>query len=85
VIRPIGEQERKGAEAFDDPIAGPGAPEPLEQLLQHEPGGEYRLAGFQRSRELRHLLPRIRHVAAQGERPDADIDEESQSRDLSDL
>ena len=85
VIPPIGDQERKVAEAFDDPISGSGAAEPLEQLLEDEPRGEDRLSGFQRPREFRHLRSRIRYVASQGERPDAGIDEEAQSRDLSDL
>lgn len=83
VVIAVGDEQRQGGEPARDPLAVARAVEPLEQLLQHEPGRDHQLARPQGVSERSDLGHVGRVVSPQGERPDARVDEQRQARERS--
>lgn len=85
VVVAIRHEQRESGESVDDPFAGPGAAEALEQLLEDEPGRHDLLSVFERPGESVDGGKRRRPVAPKRERPDARLDEQRQARERSAL
>lgn len=85
VVAPIRRDERERSEASDDRLLRAGPMKPLEELLIHETRREDEHPACQRSFEGAHLGAVGGSVPAKRERPDARVDEETQSRERSRL
>lgn len=85
MVVPIGAQEGEGREARHDRPLIAGPVEALKQLLVDEPCGRDQLSLRERALEGAHLGRVGRPVAAQGQGPDARVDEEAQPRERSRL
>lgn len=64
------------AQAFEDEITVPRPPDALEHLLEDQPGGGDVITRDKDTLEVLHSWVDARRVAAQGQRPDARVDEE---------
>ena len=80
VIAPIGHEQREYRKPFDDLLRGSWAREALEQLLEHEARGEDVLASLDETRQFPDVVAAGRRIPAEGERPDAGVYEDAQSR-----
>lgn len=83
VVLPIRDEERQRGEALENLLARLGSRKPLQQFLQHEPGGVNLFSGVERLRErfYRRLTRLV--IASQGERPDARVDKKAHARERS--
>lgn len=85
MIVSIGRDERERSEASDDRLLRTGPMKPLKELLIDETRREDEHPAGQRSFEGTHLGAVGGSVPAKRERPDARVDEETQSRERSRL
>lgn len=67
VILPVRHQQGQSSESFNDLLASFGTGEPLQQLLQNEPGSQYRVAVFKGSQQSGYLRDRRRSITSQRE------------------
>ena len=80
VILPVGHQKREGREPPQNLRACLRAGETLQQLLQHETGGENDMPTLKRADQGTHFRQRGWRISSKCERPDACIDKETQLR-----
>ena len=85
VILPVRGQKRQGRKSINDVLARPRAGEALQQFLQDEPSCQDRIPTFERIAQSSHLREQRGLITAEGERPDAGIDEQVHPRDRSTL
>jgi len=85
VVLPVGNDEGKDCESFEDQLSRLGALKSLQQLLENQTGGEQRLVSFDRVTQSGDGRFHADLVAPQRERPDAAVDEQRQSRERSAL
>ena len=85
MVEPVGNEQRQRSEPIEDLFAVPRSGEALQNLLQNQSGGHEFLAGFDGTDQFASFVLRGRHVAAESQRPDADIDKETQPRERSAL
>ena len=81
VIVPIRREKGQRREAGQELCARPWAREALQQFLQDEAGGEDRLAAFNGANQGIGLLGGGSGISSKGQRPDARINKEAQSRE----
>lgn len=75
VILPARIEQWQRRKTIDDVLAGAWPGEPLEQLLQHQPGADDGFTAFKRSAQRAYLGRRGRLVAPKGQRPHAGVDQ----------
>lgn len=80
MIVAVGNEERDRGKSIQDVLACLGARKALKNFLENEPRRDNRLSGFDGANERTDLSRRSRRIAPKCERPDARVDEESQSR-----
>lgn len=85
VIVAVRLQYGQRSETLDDLSPRFGAGEPLQQFLQDQSGGDHDITAEQRFLERMDFGFSCRSIAAQRQRPDAGINEQSHLRERSDL
>ena len=85
VIVTVWDQQRQRRESIDNPATGARTGKALQQLLQHKPGRDQHLAGFDGAPQFMHFRRRRRGIAPERQGPDAGIDEQVQPRERSAL
>jgi hypothetical protein len=81
VIFALGHDQGQGSESIEDLRSRFRAAESLEKFLKNQAGGENRSLALKSLGQEVHARIAVMPIAAQGERPDAGINEELQLRD----
>lgn len=77
MVLPVWLQERERGESFDNLDARLRPRETLQQFLENEPGREHLIRAEQRVPKCGNLRRRVLRIAAQGQRPNARVDEKA--------
>jgi hypothetical protein len=81
VVFPVGLEQRKCGEAFDDLCGSFRAREALQQLLKNKTGGDHHVAACESFFELLHLRLGRRGISTHRERPNTGVDEKRHDRE----
>ncbi len=85
VIVSVRNNEGNGRKAFKNLLTSRWSGKALQDLLQHQAGGDHGVSGFECPDQCAHFFGRRRTIASQRQRPYTGVDEQRQSRERSAL